>query len=270
MQQPQGEEPNKNIKVFGPGDTQIKSVRSDLPYLKFKIGEKEQDDARVRWPIALDGFSRAPVGAIDGKVFVTLQDGKELWVSVRGAIEGSTPGAAQAAALPRAEDDLNNTIAVAAPALKAGEAAPEFTASDMDGKVWRLSDLKGKKNLLLTFFPKCFTGGCANHLSGLRDHKAEFDAAQTQILAVSVDSSEGERGQRAFANQWKLRFPLVPDTSRKISMLFGAAQNDKQLAARMSLLIDKQGIVRWVDTDVRIATHGKDVLAKMRELGLSK
>ena len=121
--------------------------------------------------------------------------------------------------------------------------------------------VEGQKNLLLTFFPKCFTGGCANHLSSLRDQQAAFDAADIQILAVSVDDAEGERGQLAFTQQWKLGFPLVPDTKRELSKLFGAAQNDQQLAARMTLLIDKQGIVRLVDTNVHVRTHGADVLA---------
>ena len=134
----------------------------------------------------------------------------------------------------------------------------------MNGKVWKLSDLRGQKNLLLTFFPKCFTGGCANHLSSLRDKQKEFDDLNTQILAVSVDAAEGEKGQKAFAEQWKLTFPLLPDTSRALSKLFGAAQTDKQLAARMSVFVDKTGVVRWVDTDVHVATHGADALEKIR------
>ena len=168
--------------------------------------------------------------------------------------------------LPRAEDDPANEIALAKPTVKPGDAAPDFTATDMNGKVWKLSDFKGQKNLLLTFFPKCFTGGCANHLSSLRDHQKEFDALDTQILAVSVDSAKGEKGQKAFATQWQLAFPLISDTSRSLSKLFGAAQTDKQLAARMSLFIDQSGTVRWVDTDVKVATHGHDALEKIRKL----
>jgi peroxiredoxin len=45
------------------------------------------------------------------------------------------------------------------PKLEVGKPAPDFTVTDMNGQVRRLSDQRGKKNLLLTFFPKCFTGG---------------------------------------------------------------------------------------------------------------
>ena len=88
-----------------------------------------------------------------------------------------------------------------------GQAARDFTAVNMNGKTWKLSELKGKKNLLLTFFPKCFTGDCANHLSGLRDVYPQLQAADVEVLAVSVDAAAGEKGQQEFARQWKL--PLV-------------------------------------------------------------
>ena len=176
------------------------------------------------------------------------------------------PGTAEAAGLPRAEDDPTVQIGQARPTVKVGNAAPDFTTVDMNGKSWKLSELKNQKSVLLTFFPKCFTGGCANHLSSLRDKQREFDALGVQILAVSVDAAEGEKGQKAFAKQWQLGFPLVPDTSRSLSKLFGAVQSDKQLSARMSLFIDKTGLVRIVETDVPVATHGQEMLEQIKAL----
>jgi peroxiredoxin Q/BCP len=133
-----------------------------------------------------------------------------------------------------------------------------------------LSALQGQKNVLLTFFPKCFTGGCATHLSSLRDRQANFDAAQTQILAVSTDPADGDQGQLAFARQWGFRFPMIPDTARQLSRRYGAIQNDDERAARLSVLIDKKGIVRWIDTQIQVGTHGADMLARIQELGLAR
>lgn len=178
------------------------------------------------------------------------------------------PGADEAAELPKAEDDASVEIAVAKPSVTEGDMAPDFKVEDANGKTWRLSDLRKKKNVLLTFFPKCFTGGCANHLSSLRDRQREFDAADTQIIAVSVDPAAGERGQLAFAKQWQLKFPLIPDTQRSLSKLYGAVRNDNQRAARMTILIDKQGVVQFVDTNVQVQTHGDDMLAVMRRTGM--
>ena len=104
----------------------------------------------------------------------------------------------------------------------------------------------------------------------MRDRQLDFDAADTQIIAVSVDPAEGEKGQIAFATRWQLAFPLVPDTDRSLSLLYGAVQNRSQLSARMSIFIDKKGIVRFIDTDVIVRSHGPDVLRKMQELGIGR
>ena len=171
--------------------------------------------------------------------------------------------------LPRAEDDPTSPIGVAKPTVAIGQQAPDFSVVDESGKQWKLSDLRGKRNVLLTFFPKCFTGGCANHLSSIRDQQSAFDLADTQVFAVSVDSADGPKGQNAFSQQWKFQFPLIPDTGRELGKLYGAVQNDNEREARMSVLIDKTGVVRWIDTDVHVKTHGADVLAKIKQLGLT-
>jgi len=87
---------------------------------------------------------------------------------------------------------------------------------------------------------------------------------------VSVDPAEGEKGQIAFAKQLGVDFPLIPDTGRNLSILYGAASHPTQLSARMSVLIDKDGIVRLIDHNVGVRTHGPDMLQKLRELGLIK
>jgi peroxiredoxin Q/BCP len=156
------------------------------------------------------------------------------------------------------------------PVLEVGQPAPDFSMPDMHGQVRRLADLRGRKNLLLTFFPKCFTGGCANHLSSLGTENLAFLTAETEIWAVSVDPAEGEKGQIAFAAKLDVDFPLLPDTGRNLCILYGATQNREQKARRMSVLIDKNGIVRFVDYNVNVRTHGPDVLAKMRELDMIK
>ncbi len=176
--------------------------------------------------------------------------------------------------IPTQDDADKLPLAVETPArllqnIQVGDAAPDFAVSDMNGKVRKLSDYKGKSNLLLTFFPKCFTGGCANHLSSLRDVNQQLEAANVKVLAVSVDPADGEYGQKAFADLWKFQFPLIPDTKRELSLLYGAVDKPTDLARRMTFLIDKNGIVRWIDSDVNVKSHGAGLLAKIEELGLS-
>lgn len=154
------------------------------------------------------------------------------------------------------------------PALAVGKPAPDFCLRDANGVFRRLSSLRGRKNLVLTFFPKCFTGKCKSHLSSLRDNYGAFQLADTEVWAVSVDAAGGEQGQKAFAESLGISFPFLPDEGRNLCFLFDAVQTPTDLAKRQSVLIDKEGIVRWIDREVAPITHGEDVLARLKTLGL--
>lgn len=171
----------------------------------------------------------------------------------------------------RSANDLSTAFAQMqdpTPIIAEGQPAPDFRVLDMNGKSRRLGDYRGR-DLLLTFFPKCFTGGCTVHLSSLRDEYSKLQAANIDVLAVSVDAADGVHGQKAFAKHLNLPFALVPDTGRNLSILYGAANSPDQLAARISVLIDKDSVVRWIDKQINLKTHGADVLAKAHELGVT-
>ena len=125
-----------------------------------------------------------------------------------------------------------------------------------------------RKNLVLTFFPRCFSGKCKSHLSSLRDNFGAFQLADTEIWAVSTDAADGDLGQRAFARSLGISFPFLPDVGRNLCFLFGAASSPTDLAKRQSVLIDQDGIVRFIDRDVAPETHGEDLLARLQILGM--
>jgi peroxiredoxin Q/BCP len=231
---------------------------------------------RNEWRVKVQITSAlAPAQVTDSLVFTTTSEGskEEISVPVLGLIEKAvlpTRTMAEAALLPSAEDEAGTEIGLALPKVKIGQHVPDFTANDSNGNPWRLSALRGNKNVLLTFFPKCFTGGCTTQLVSLRDHQQKFDAAQTQILAISVDEATGDKGQQAYAREWHLGFPLLPDVERRLCLLFGTVQKKNQRAGRMSVLIDKQGIVRHIDTELNVHSHGTDMLAKVHEIGLDR
>ena len=196
----------------------------------------------------------------DGEIGSILQDTLELTLSNDRVIEVPVFGMIVKADATTTQNSPDQT-------MKVGTPAPDFAATDMNGNEHKLSELRGQKNLLLTFFPKCFTGGCAGHLASLQRELPKFLHNDTEIWAVSVDPASD---QRLFAAKLGLQFPLLTDTDRKLSLLYGAAQTKTDMAARQSILIDKAGIVRWIDTDVQVQTHGADVLAKMQELKIGK
>jgi peroxiredoxin len=226
----------------------IRSVQSQNPQI---VGKASPNVTASKHAVEIDVTAKGETGAIlRDAVKLTLSNGRVLEVPVFGMIVKADP------------EKVGQ-----APLVQVGKPAPDFTLTDANGNPHKLSDLKGKKNLLLTFFPKCFTGGCAGHLASLQRELPNFTQSDTEVWAVSVDPAEE---QAAFAAKLGLQFPLLSDTDRKLSMLYGAAQDKTDLAARQSVLVDKTGVVRWIDRDVQVETHGADVLAKMRELGIGK
>ena len=91
--------------------------------------------------------------------------------------------------------------------IKEGNKAPDFTARDQNGKKVKLSSFKGKKNIVLYFYPKDMTPGCTTQACDFRDQLKKFK--NTVILGVSIDSQE--RHQK-FIEKYDLPFSLLADT----------------------------------------------------------
>jgi peroxiredoxin Q/BCP len=155
------------------------------------------------------------------------------------------------------------TPAPPAVVLTEGQVVPDLQIRTADGKVHRLGELRGKKSLLLTFFPRCFTGNCTSQLTSLRDAYPALQKVGVEVWAVSTDSADGPKGQRAFAKHLRLPFALVPDLDRSVCLRFGAVHTKEQMAARMSVLIDNTGHIAWIDKQISPRTHGQDVLERV-------
>lgn len=102
--------------------------------------------------------------------------------------------------------------------LKVGDEAPGFALKASNGSTVRLADFKGKKKVVLAFFPKAFTGGCTREVSALRDNQRAFDESSAQILAVSMDTLAT---QTKFAESLKLTFPVLADPGGTVASSYG-------------------------------------------------
>ena len=149
--------------------------------------------------------------------------------------------------------------------LQVGDTAPVFSTADDNGRSWNLTQWRSQRNVLLTFFPKCFTGQCEQHLESLRAVRDELADANVEVVAVSTDDAET---QQRFSNVLGLDFTMLPDTDRKISKLYDAIIGEQERATRQSILIDREGKIRWMDKNVNVTRHGEDVLQKVKELKL--
>jgi peroxiredoxin len=128
------------------------------------------------------------------------------------------------------------------PNVEVGDIAPDFELEDQNGKKVKLSQYKGKKNVLLAFFPFAFSPVCTNELGDLKEKEDTILKLNTQILASSVDSTWSEK---AFAKQLGVKFPILGDFRKQVATLYGALYEDKGFARRTLFVIDKQGRVAY-------------------------
>ncbi|MBT5469386.1 MAG: thioredoxin-dependent thiol peroxidase [Nitrospina sp.] len=150
--------------------------------------------------------------------------------------------------------------------IKEGNKAPDFTALDQNGKKVKLSSFKGKKNVVLYFYPKDMTPGCTTQACDLRDQQKSFKS--TVILGVSIDSQE--RHQK-FIEKYDLPFSLLADIDKKVVQKYGVWQEKKLYGktfmgiVRTTFLIDKNGTVRKIFPKVKVKNHIEDVLNALKE-----
>ena len=133
--------------------------------------------------------------------------------------------------------------------VDAGQPAPDFVAPIQDGTSLKFSSLRGQP-VVLYFYPKADTPGCTIESKGFRDVYPEFTAKKVRVVGVSVDDCPA---QQAFMDKYGLPFPLVADSKKEVSTLYGVL-GPSGTARRVSFLIDAQGKVLEV-VDTRDATE---------------
>jgi thioredoxin-dependent peroxiredoxin len=132
-------------------------------------------------------------------------------------------------------------------ALKVGQPAPDFTVTAADGRELKLADFRGKKNVVLYFYPADFTAVCTKETCGFRDSYEDLASKDTEVIGVSVDD---DASHRKFAEKYKVPFALVSDPQRALSEKFGATGGLLDLvmkkSRRITYVIDKQGVIKGV------------------------
>ncbi|MBM3656540.1 MAG: peroxiredoxin [Actinobacteria bacterium] len=129
-------------------------------------------------------------------------------------------------------------------AINIGDSAPGFELANQFGEKVTLSSFKGKKSVVLVFFPFAFTGTCTAELCALGDDLSAFQNENVELLAISCDAMYT---QKVFAEKEGYNFPLLSDfwPHGAVAMKYGVFDSDRGLALRGTFIIDKAGIVRW-------------------------
>jgi peroxiredoxin len=129
-------------------------------------------------------------------------------------------------------------------AIQVGDSAPDFELKDQHGTSVKLSDFRGKKNVVLVFYPLAFSGICTGELCSIRDELPTLGGDDVQVVAVSVDSMFAHR---AWAEQENYEFPLLSDfwPHGDVAKTYGIFNEEAGLATRGTFIIDKTGVVQW-------------------------
>jgi peroxiredoxin Q/BCP len=155
----------------------------------------------------------------------------------------------------------------AASELKVGDPAPLFTLPGSDGVTYRLADYKGHKPVVLAWFAKAFTSGWTAECKSLRESGDQIRAFDVAYFAASVDPLETNK---SFAKTLGVDFPLLSDPTRKVATAYGVVDEDQPFASRWTFYIGVDGRILYIDKQVNTSTHGKDVAARLAELGIPK
>ncbi len=148
--------------------------------------------------------------------------------------------------------------------MNVGDRAPEFTLNDQDGKPVSLADFRGRQTVVVFFYPKDESPVCTIEACGFRDMTPSFTEVGAAVLGISSDNSGKHR---AFADQYRLSFPLLADTDGAVRRAFGVPSTLWLFPGRVTYVIDRDGIVRMVyDSPIRAQQHVERALETARSL----
>ena len=154
---------------------------------------------------------------------------------------------------------------------KVSNMAPAFTLLDQEGNKVSLKDFKGKKNVVLYFYPKAMTPGCTVQACGIRDSRKALEKLNTVVLGVSPDPV-ARLGK--FIEKQDLNFTLLSDEDHATTEKYGAWGLKKFMGRefmgvlRTTFIIGKDGRLKHVMDKVKTKSHHDDVIDLIKELGL--
>jgi peroxiredoxin len=150
--------------------------------------------------------------------------------------------------------------------LELGKAAPDFTLKNQFGEDISLSSFRGKKNVVIVFYPFAFSGICTGELCSLRDDLGAYQNDDTELLAISCDPMYS---LKAFGEAEGYTFNLLADfwPHGAVATAYGVFNADRGMAIRGTFVVDKEGNLRWQVVngpgDARNAADYKAALATL-------
>src|SRR5438309_11349543 len=153
------------------------------------------------------------------------------------------------------------------PAALIGKPAPSVKLPSSTGKEIGLNDFKGKKTVVLYFYPKADTPGCTKEACGFRDSYSAIKKTGVVLLGISADTAAS---QKKFQDKFSLPFPLLADPEKKIANQFGVVKEKNMYGkkvkgiARTTFVIGPDGKIKHIFNNVKAEGHADEVLAYLK------
>ena len=145
---------------------------------------------------------------------------------------------------------------------------PFFDVQDTQGNHFSSETLLGQPYILY-FYPKDNTSGCTAQACDFRENQPNFDQLKTKIIGISPDD---QKSHKKFIEKYELPFSLVSDPTHELCSLFQVWEQKKMYGrtymgvVRSTFLVDKEGIIRWIERPAQVANHSVRVLEAIKSL----
>ena len=150
--------------------------------------------------------------------------------------------------------------------IAVGQTAPDFTLPNQDKQEVKLSDFKGKKNIVLMFYPLDWSPVCTNEHACMVNDMKQFETLDAQVLGISVDSVWSHK---AFAEKMGIKYPLLADFQPRgaAAEKYGVFLADKGITGRAIVIVSKDGKVAWAKNyDIPVVPDVKEVAGALQQV----
>ncbi len=149
-----------------------------------------------------------------------------------------------------------------------GDQAPDFSLPSSGEERVSLLQFRLKRNVVLFFYPMDESPVCSREAEAFRNSYAAFEELDAVVIGVSSQSVESHK---AFANHHRLPFPLLSDADSAVRKLYGVSSALGAVLGRVTFVIDKEGIVKYVySSQLQPARHADEALKALKKIVLAK
>lgn len=151
-------------------------------------------------------------------------------------------------------------------AISIGSPAPDFALKDQSQKEVKLSDFKGKRNVVLVFYPLDWSPTCTKEHACFVDDMKRFEQLDAQVLGISVDSVWSHK---AYAEKMGIHYPLLADFHPRgaAAEKFGVFLPERGITGRAIAIVDRHGKLAWFKNyDIPVVPDIKEVADALARL----